>query len=101
MGKARDKNTGTESWQIKSISELNDFRLEHLEHPLLYEGRLPMKVGNKVKPGEAVAVDIYVKPNLSQGIHEETFVMETEEGIQGRVQDTGSRSWGIRGGLRG
>ena len=76
------KNTGTESWQIKSISELNDFRLEHLEHPLLYEGRLPMKVGNKVKPGEAVAVDIYVKPNLSQGIHEETFVMETEEGIQ-------------------
>ena len=41
-----------------------------------------MKVGNKVKPGEAVAVDIYVKPNLSQGIHEETFVMETEEGIQ-------------------
>ena len=62
------KNTGTESWQIKSISELNDFRLEHLEHPLLYEGRLPMKVGNKVKPGEAVAVDIYVKPNLSQGI---------------------------------
>ena len=74
------KNTGTESWQIKSISELNDFRLEHLEHPLLYEGRLPMKVGNKVKPGEAVAVDIYVKPNLSQGIHEETFVMETEEG---------------------
>ena len=43
------KNTGTESWQIKSISELNDFRLEHLEHPLLYEGRLPMKVGNKVK----------------------------------------------------
>ena len=76
------KNTGTESWQIKSISELNDFRLEHLEHPLLYEGRLPMKVGNKVKPGEAVAVDIYVKPNLSQGIHEETFVMETEEGIR-------------------
>ena len=76
------KNTGTESWQIKSISELNDFRLEHLEHALLYEGRLPMKVGNKVKPGEAVAVDIYVKPNLSQGIHEETFVMETEEGIQ-------------------
>ena len=76
------KNTGTESWQIKSISELNDFRLEHLENPLLYEGRLPMKVGNKVKPGEAVAVDIYVKPNLSQGIHEETFVMETEEGIR-------------------
>lgn len=24
------KNTGTESWHIKSISELNDFRLEHL-----------------------------------------------------------------------
>ena len=44
-----------------------------------------MKVGNKVKPGEAVAADIYVKPNLSQGIHEETFVMETEEGIQARV----------------
>ena len=55
------KNTGTESWQIKSISELNDFRLEHLEHPLLYEGRLPMKVGNKVKPGEAVAVDIFLR----------------------------------------
>ena len=80
------KNTGTESWQIKSISELNDFRLEHLEHPLLYEGRLPMKVGNKVKPGEAVAADIYVKKNLSPGIHEETFVMETEEGIQAKCR---------------
>ena len=45
-----------------------------------------MEVGNKVKPGEAVAVDIYVKPNLSQGIHEETFVMETEEGIQAKCR---------------
>ena len=44
------KNTGTESWQIKSISELNDFRLEHLEHPLLYEGRLPMKLGIRLSP---------------------------------------------------
>ena len=74
------KNTGTEAWHIKSISELNDFTLEPFDYP--FQGRFPMEVGNKVKPGEAVAVDIYVKPNLSQGIHEETFVMETEEGIQ-------------------
>ena len=94
------KNTGTESWQIKSISELNDFRLEHLEHPLLYEGRLPMKVGNKVKPGEAVAVDIYVKPNLSRGFMKKLLSWKQKKEFR-RVQDTGSRSWGIRGGLRG
>ena len=74
------KNTGTEAWHIKSISELNDFTLEPFDYP--FQGRFPMEVGNKVKPGEAVAADIYVKKNLSPGIHEETFVMETEEGIQ-------------------
>ena len=76
------KNTGTEAWHIKSISELNDFTLEPFDYP--FQGRFPMEVGNKVKPGEAVAADIYVKKNLSPGIHEETFVMETEEGIQAK-----------------
>ena len=53
------KNTGTEAWHIKSISELNDFTLEPFDYP--FQGRFPMEVGNKVKPGEAVAVDIYVR----------------------------------------
>ncbi len=57
------KNTGTEAWHIKSISELNDFTLEPFDYP--FQGRFPMEVGNKVKPGEAVAADIYVKKNLS------------------------------------
>ena len=78
------KNTGTEAWHIKSISELNDFTLEPFDYP--FQGRFPMEVGNKVKPGEAVAADIYVKKNLSPGIHEETFVMETEEGIQAKCR---------------
>ncbi len=60
------KNTGTESWHIKSISELNDFTLEHLIIRFIWEG-FQWKVGNKVKPGEAVAVDIYVKPKSFSG----------------------------------
>ena len=48
--KAGDKNTGTESWHIKSISELNDFRLEHFDYPLLYEEDFQWKLGIRLSP---------------------------------------------------
>ncbi|MED9968225.1 MAG: hypothetical protein UFJ18_15815 [Blautia sp.] len=75
------KNTGTKAWHIKSISDLKYFqRYSSLD------GKIPLKVGNKVEPGECTGTEFYLKANLPKGIYEETFVMETEEGIQAKCR---------------
>lgn len=67
------KNTGTKAWHIKSISDLKYFQ----RRPFIGT----MEIGSKVEPGECIGTKFYAKVNLPKGLHEETFVMETEEGI--------------------
>ena len=74
-GRIEIKNTGTKAWHIKSISDLKYFKLRPLA------GKIPMEIGSKVEPEECTGTKFYLKANLPKGIYEETFVMETEEGI--------------------
>ena len=79
-GRIEIKNTGTKAWHIKSISDLKYFKLRPLA------GKIPMEIGSKVEPEECTGTKFYLKANLPKGIYEETFVMETEEGIQAKCR---------------
>ena len=72
------KNTGTEAWHIKSISELNDFTLEPFDYP--FQGRFPMEVGNKVKPGEGTTV--YLRPKKEEQVATDIFKVSITGGIE-------------------